>query len=63
MNVNFITHLAEEGGFWAEVPAMPRCATQEDTFEDLLENVAETIQGCLLVRGASAPTDGIEVDS
>ncbi len=26
-----IVHKAEEGGFWAEVPAIPYCFTHEDT--------------------------------
>jgi hypothetical protein len=34
-------HEAEEGGFWAEVPAIPGCATQGETMEDLLRNVQE----------------------
>ena len=33
MKVKVIIHEAEEGGFWAEVPALPGCATQGDTFE------------------------------
>jgi predicted RNase H-like HicB family nuclease len=37
----------EEGGYWAEVPAIPGCATQGDTFEELLQNVYEAVEGCL----------------
>jgi predicted RNase H-like HicB family nuclease len=33
-------HVAEEGGYWAEVPAIPGCATQAETFEELLQNLA-----------------------
>lgn len=40
---------AEEGGFWAEVPAIPRCATQGETFEELLENLYEAVEGCLSI--------------
>ena len=39
MKVKVIVHKAEEGGYWAEVPAIPGCATQGDTFEDLLRNL------------------------
>jgi predicted RNase H-like HicB family nuclease len=28
MNIKAIIHEAEEGGFWAQVPAIPGCATQ-----------------------------------
>ena len=42
-----VVHKAEEGGFWAEVPAIPGCATQGDTVEELLTNLLEAIEGCL----------------
>ena len=28
MKLKVIVHEAEEGGYWAEVPAIPGCATQ-----------------------------------
>jgi predicted RNase H-like HicB family nuclease len=49
MKVKAIIHESEEGGFWAEVPAIPGCATQGDTYEELLVNLAEAIEGCLSV--------------
>ena len=49
-----IVHEAEEGGYWAEVPAIPGCATQGDTFEELLSNLYEAIEGCLSVDVSSA---------
>jgi predicted RNase H-like HicB family nuclease len=42
-------HEAEEGGYWAEVPAIPGCATQGETFEELLHNLYEAVEGCLSV--------------
>ena len=42
-----IVHEAEEGGYWAEVPSLPGCATQGDTLEELLQNLLEAIGGCL----------------
>lgn len=50
MKVKVIVHEAEEGGYWAEVPAIPGCATQGDTLEDLMKNVREAVEGCLLVE-------------
>jgi predicted RNase H-like HicB family nuclease len=44
-----VVHDAEEGGFWAEVPAIPGCATQGDDMEELLRNLREAIEGCLAV--------------
>ena len=48
MNLKVIIHEAEDGGYWAEVPAIPGCATQGDTFEELLSNLYEAVEGCLL---------------
>ena len=49
MKLSIIVHQAEEGGYWAEVPAIPGCATQGETFEELLQNLYEAIEGCLSV--------------
>lgn len=49
MKIKVVIHEAEEGGFWAEVPAIPGCATQGETFEELLENLYEAVEGCLAV--------------
>ncbi len=50
MKIKVVIHEAEEGGYWAEVPAIPGCATQGDTYEELLENLTEAIEGCLSVN-------------
>lgn len=49
MKLKVVVHEAEEGGFWAEVPAIPGCATQGETFEELLQNLYEAVEGCLSV--------------
>ncbi|MFH1537518.1 MAG: type II toxin-antitoxin system HicB family antitoxin [bacterium] len=49
MKIKIVVHEAEEGGYWAEVPAIPGCATQGDTFEELLKNLYEAVEGCLSV--------------
>lgn len=49
MNLKIIVHEAEEGGYWAEVPAIPGCVSQGETMEDLLANVHEAVEGCLSV--------------
>ncbi|MBI5478800.1 MAG: type II toxin-antitoxin system HicB family antitoxin [Deltaproteobacteria bacterium] len=49
MKLKVIVHQAEEGGYWAEVPPIPGCATQGETFEELLKNLYEAVQGCLSV--------------
>ncbi len=49
MKLKVVVHDAEEGGYWAEVPSIPGCATEGDTFEELLQNLYEAIEGCLSV--------------
>ena len=49
MKIHAIVHKAEEGGFWAEVPSIPGCATQGETMEELRSNLREAIEGCLSV--------------
>lgn len=49
MKIKVIIHSAEEGGYWAEVPSLPGCGTQGDSFEELLQNLYEAIEGYLLV--------------
>lgn len=49
MKLTVILHEAEEGGYWVEVPAIPGCATQGETFEELLANLYEAVEGCLSV--------------
>lgn len=51
MNVKAIIHPAEEGGFWAEVPAMPGCVTQGETLEEVTSNLREAIEGWLSIEG------------
>lgn len=46
MNLKVIVHEAEEGGFWGEVPALPGCASQGETMEELLRHLREAIEGC-----------------
>jgi predicted RNase H-like HicB family nuclease len=60
MKIKVVIHEAEEGGYWAEVPAIPGCATQGETFEELLTNLYEAIEGCLSVDLAEPKSDGKE---
>ena len=53
MKLKIIIHEAEEGGYWAEVPAIEGCATQGETFEELLKNIYEAVEGCLSVDVAA----------
>ena len=46
MKIKIVVHEAEEGGFWAEVPAIPGCATQGDSMDELMQNLREAVEGC-----------------
>lgn len=50
MKLKVIIHQAEEGGLWAEIPALPGCVTQAETMEELLPNIYEAVEGCLSVE-------------
>lgn len=55
MKLRILVHQAEEGGYWAEVPSIPGCATQGDSLEELLENIREAVVGCLSVNVRDVP--------
>ena len=44
MEFTVLMHPAEEGGYWAEVPALPGCFSQGETVEELLANVREAVE-------------------
>lgn len=54
MKLKAIIHEAEEGGFWAEVPALPGCVTQGETLDELDANIREAIEGWLAVEEEQA---------
>ena len=47
MKLKVLIHQAEEGGFWAEVPSIEGCVTQGESFDELLTNLYEAVEGCL----------------
>ena len=64
MNIKAIIHLSEEGGYWAEVPALPGCITEGHSMEEVVANLKDAI---LLLerldvansRNIIAPTDRV----
>ena len=50
MKLKVIIHQAEEGGFWAEVPAIQGCDTHGETIEELLTNLYEAVAACLSIE-------------
>ena len=53
MQVKVVVHEAEEGGFWAEVPALPGCVSQGESMDERLANVREAIQAWLATEPPS----------
>jgi predicted RNase H-like HicB family nuclease len=49
VKLKVIVHKADEGGYWAEIPSIQGCVTQGETFEELLKNIYEAVEGCLSV--------------
>ena len=60
MKIKVVIHDAEEGGFWAEVPAIPGCVSQGETMDQLLFNLREAIEGCMSIDLATIkpPNEG-----
>ena len=54
MKLKVIVH-EEDGGYWAEVPAIPGCVTQADSFDELLGRLYEAVDGCLSVDMQDIP--------
>lgn len=50
MKIKVVIHEAKEGGYWAEVPAIEGCVTQGESFDELLENIYEAVEGCLSIN-------------
>lgn len=54
MKIKAVVHEVEEGGFWAEVPTIPGCATEGETIEEVMKNLPQVIEACL--SGSIAPS-------
>ena len=44
MTLKVVIHKAEEGGYWAEVPAFRGCFSLGETIEEIRCNIKEAIQ-------------------
>lgn len=54
MKLKVIVH-RQESGFWAEVPAIPGCATQADTLDDLITELKEAVTEHLNIEVSLPP--------
>ena len=66
MKLKVLLHPAEEGGYWAEVPALPGCISEGDSRDEALANICEAAEGWLEVSAEQAGADPlaqvVEVD-
>jgi predicted RNase H-like HicB family nuclease len=60
MKIKVVVHEAEEGGYWAEVPSIPGCATQGETMDELMANLRDAIEACLSIEVAEPQPGGKE---
>jgi predicted RNase H-like HicB family nuclease len=49
MKLQVVIHPAEEGGFWAEIPAFAGCVSEGETLAETLLNIKEAAEGWLEV--------------
>lgn len=64
MEYTVVLHNAEEGGYWAEVPALEGCYSQGETVEETVANIKEAIQSHILAlqeEGTQLPKDQIMI--
>jgi predicted RNase H-like HicB family nuclease len=57
MKLKVFVHPADEGGFWAEVPALPGCVSEGDTLDQTLANIREAAEGWLAVAADQSNAD------
>ena len=60
MTLKVLIHKAEEGGYWAEVPALPGCVSQGETMDEVRTNVREAIEGWLLAEEDTAQANSAD---
>ncbi|MGH8583999.1 MAG: type II toxin-antitoxin system HicB family antitoxin [Gammaproteobacteria bacterium] len=57
MKLRVLIHPPEEGGYWAEIPALPGCVSEGDTFEETLANIHEAAEGWLAVAAEQSSAE------
>jgi predicted RNase H-like HicB family nuclease len=57
MKLKVLLHVAEEGGYWAEVPALPGCISEGESLDETLANIRTAAAGWLDVSAERAESD------
>jgi predicted RNase H-like HicB family nuclease len=58
MKLKAFIYEAEEGGYWAKVPAVPGCVSVGETLGDVKANILDVLEGCLAAREEMARQEG-----
>lgn len=62
MKLKVLIYEAEEGGYWAKVPAIPGCVSQGETLAEVRANIMDALEGCLAEREESAVQEARAVE-
>ncbi|NOX55287.1 MAG: type II toxin-antitoxin system HicB family antitoxin [Planctomycetes bacterium] len=57
MKLKVVIHESEDGGYWAEIPALPGCVSEGETPEETLRNIREAAEGWLAVAAERSTAD------
>jgi predicted RNase H-like HicB family nuclease len=57
MKIRILIHEADEGGYWAEVPALRGCYSEGDTLEEMVANIREAVEGWFEVAAEQTKAD------
>jgi predicted RNase H-like HicB family nuclease len=62
-NFAIVIHEDPDGGFWAEVPALPGCYSEGETIDELKHNIREAIGGVLdvLKQEGREPDSNVQI--
>jgi len=60
--LRIVIHVAEEGGYWAEVPGFPGCVSEGETLEEVRANIHEAFTGVFAVMQEDPPSEPGQVD-
>ena len=63
MKFRVVVHTTEEGGFWAEIPALAGCVSEGETLAETLVNIREAAEGWLEIARERIEHDEAEQES
>lgn len=61
MHVKVVIHKSQQGGYWAEVPAIPGCASEAESIEEAISQVRVEIEKSLSLAPIELCAHGEEI--